>query len=137
MFSFCCNTTTVINLNDIKTYEYEKSIPFTFPIEYAKCISVYDGDTFTILFKLPNNNIIYRHNVRLNGLDCPEMRTANLEEKEIAIKAKTEIENLILNNVIQLKNIRNGSNKRINKTHNISQCIYRINIYRYGNWNRS
>jgi endonuclease YncB( thermonuclease family) len=118
MFNLCFpdKKTTILSnsiINDIQTFEYENSIPFTFPIEYAKCISVYDGDTFTILFKLPNNNIIYRHNVRLNGLDCPEMRTTNLEEKEIAIKAKTEIEKIILNNVIKLKNVKNEKFGRI------------------------
>ena len=103
-------------MKSVANYDVEHSVPYKFPVEYAKCVSVYDGDTITILFKLTcdltKNQIIYRHNVRLNGLDCPEMkdkkgeRKTNREsEKKIAILAKKRVEELVLNKVIKLKNI--------------------------------
>ena len=110
------NNNTLTKLNSIENFDIEHSIPFTFPVELAKCVSVYDGDTITILFKLTcditKNQIIYRHNVRLNGLDCPEMKdkktdrkTLREPEKEIAIMAKKRVEGLILGKVIKIKNI--------------------------------
>ena len=48
------------------------------PVSIAKVIKVYDGDTITVASRLPftdeRKDIIWRFSVRLNGIDCPEIR---------------------------------------------------------------
>lgn len=43
-------------------------------ILYAKVVSVYDGDTFTVNVYQPKENDIYQYTVRCLGYDAPEMK---------------------------------------------------------------
>ena len=62
---------------------YKDTIPFIPPLTMGKVIKVYDGDTITIASKMPfENSPYYRFSVRLKGIDCPEIRTKNMEEKQ-------------------------------------------------------
>lgn len=51
---------------DSPTFELDKGI--------CKCIDVYDGDTCTVLILYPGMTLPVRHNVRLYGIDTPELR---------------------------------------------------------------
>ncbi len=84
-----------------------KAIPhFIPPIEKGIVVKVYDGDTITIVSKLPySGSPLYRFSVRLNGIDCPEIRGKDNCEKECAQFAKLEMTELVLNKVVTLKNI--------------------------------
>ena len=75
-------------------------------ITKGKVIKVYDGDTITIVGKVRYNPKIYKFSVRLNGLDCPEMRTKDAKEKLIAVKARDYVANIILNKIITLKEVK-------------------------------
>ena len=48
----------------------------------GKVISVYDGDTVSIVLDLPLNNKLFKWNCRLARVDTPELRTKNKKEKE-------------------------------------------------------
>ena len=85
--------------------DYHDTIPFIPPITGGYVIKVYDGDTITIAAKLPYpESPLYRFQVRLAGIDCPEIKGKTPEEKALAQKAKHEVENLILHKQIILKN---------------------------------
>ena len=77
----------------------------------AEVVKVYDGDTITIANRLPLKNCddIFRFSVRLNGIDTPEMRGNNDDEKQAAKNAKEALSKLILNKHVILKNV--GSEK--------------------------
>lgn len=93
---------------------YEDTIPFIPPITSGKVIKVYDGDTITIASKLPyENSLIYRFSIRIKGIDCPEIRTHNLDEKEIALIAKKFVEDKCLNKIVELKNLSTEKYGRI------------------------
>jgi endonuclease YncB( thermonuclease family) len=93
---------------------WKDTIPFVPPIEKGICIKVYDGDTITIASKLPYpSSPLYRFSVRLNGIDCPEIKGKDIHEKECAQIAKNELSNLILNKVVLLKNINTEKYGRI------------------------
>lgn len=47
----------------------------------AKVIKVYDGDTITVVFNY--NNKYYKWNCRLNGIDTPEIKSNNEDEKKM------------------------------------------------------
>jgi len=93
---------------------YKDTIPFIPPITGGKVIKVYDGDTITIASKLPyENSLIYRFSVRIKGIDCPEIRTNNLDEKEIALIAKNFVQDKCLNKIVELKNLSTEKYGRI------------------------
>lgn len=82
--------------------KYPKYIP---EITKGKVVKVYDGDTITIIGRVKHNPKLYKFSVRLAGIDCPEMRTHNDNEKEIAIKAKEYLVKEIFDKEITLKKV--------------------------------
>jgi micrococcal nuclease len=86
---------------------YKNSIPFIPPIQFGKVVKVYDGDTITVASKFQyDSSPIYRFQVRLNGIDCPEMKTHNETEKECAKLAKQLITNIALDKIVELKDVQ-------------------------------
>ena len=81
--------------------------PFVVPVSSGRVIKVYDGDTITVANTLPiqNCNDIFRFSVRLNGIDCPEIRGKSDEEKKAAQLSKTVLSDLVMNKIVQLKNV--------------------------------
>ena len=109
MFSCCFFTNNTNN-----TSEEKVAIQFIPPITSGQVIKVYDGDTITIVAKLPyKKSPLYKFSVRLNGIDCPEIKGENDDEKQCAQLAKKELEDLILNKQIILKNLATEKYGRI------------------------
>lgn len=76
--------------------------------------SCYDGDTCR--FDLPGLHPIIGRSiaVRLNGIDTPEIRGRCKREKELAIKAKNRLNEILKNSKkIELRNIARGKYFRI------------------------
>lgn len=97
--------------NNIK---WEDTVPFTFPITGGQVIKVYDADTLTIASKLPyEGSPMYRLSVRLNGIDTPEIKCKDIEEKQVAILARDFVSNMVLNKYIRLENIASEKYGRI------------------------
>lgn len=66
----------------------------------AYCISVYDGDSITVIFWF--NKKYYKFKIRMLGYDTPEIRTKNEEEKKYALEAKKALEDKILDKLITI-----------------------------------
>jgi len=97
-----------------KPIDWKNTTPFVPPVDKGMVIKVYDGDTITIASKLPyHESPVYRFSVRLNGIDCPEIKGKNENEKECAQIAKKELSELILNKIVSLKNIKTEKYGRI------------------------
>jgi len=99
-----------ISKNTIDKYileaEYKTTQPFNFPISIGKVIKVYDGDTITIAAKLPyNKSPVYRFKVRFRGIDTPEIKGHNEDEKNMAINARNALNNKIFGKIVELKNV--------------------------------
>ena len=56
---------------------------------------------------------LYKFSVRLNGIDCPEIKGESDDEKQCAQLAKKELEGLILNKQITMKNLATEKYGRI------------------------
>ena len=91
----------------LKNVEDEKVMLFSLDkkIVTAKIVRVYDGDTCFAVFKMGNDFVKFK--LRMEGYDSPEMKPpldqANREkEKKDALKAKEELERLVLNKVVFL-----------------------------------
>ena len=57
-------------------------------------LKVVDGDTIDILIDL-GFDLTKKERIRLSGIDTPECRTKNLEEKELGLEAKNFLERRI------------------------------------------
>lgn len=105
------------NLNELeqnKDVDWKDTVQFVPPIEKGVVIKVYDGDTITIASKLPYlSSPLYRFPVRLNGIDCPEIKGKDKNEKECAQIAKKELTELIIGKIVTLKNIQTEKYGRI------------------------
>ena len=94
--------------------EWKDTIPFVAPITQGRSIKVYDGDTITIAGKLPyKHSPIYRFSVRLNGIDTPEIKGKDDDEKECAKLARYALKELILNKTVHLPNVQTEKYGRI------------------------
>jgi endonuclease YncB( thermonuclease family) len=103
-------------MNTVETYlksiEFDvKTVKEYIPeINYGKVVKVYDGDTITIVTLLFNGDVspkskLYKFNVRILGIDTPELKTKNVGEKELAIIARNALSELVLNKVVKLENV--------------------------------
>ena len=89
-----------------KLIQYSDTQPFVPPIASGQVVKVYDGDTFILAGYLPyNESPLYRFSVRLRGIDAPEIKGGSEEEKELAILARTELSNMIMNKTVVLTNV--------------------------------
>lgn len=67
----------------------------------AKIVKVYDGDTVHAVFN-PFGTGLCKFSVRLNGVDTPELRTSDPQEKIAAVQARDVLSELILNKIVKL-----------------------------------
>jgi micrococcal nuclease len=93
---------------------WNDSVPFVPPIHQGQVIKVYDGDTITIAAKLPYpESPLYRFQVRLLGIDSPEIKGETQEEKDAAHLSQKELESLILQKIVTLKDNKQEKYGRI------------------------
>uniref|UniRef100_A0A6C0FAZ2 TNase-like domain-containing protein n=1 Tax=viral metagenome TaxID=1070528 RepID=A0A6C0FAZ2_9ZZZZ len=87
--------------------------PFSPHVKIGKVIKVYDGDSITIAAKPYENYPIYRFSVRLNGIDTPELRTSNENEKAHAKIARDALHDKIYDKIVELKNVESEKYGRL------------------------
>tara|TARA_E500000178_G_C16993941_1_gene742207 strand:- start:1440 stop:1868 length:429 start_codon:yes stop_codon:yes gene_type:complete len=97
---FCC-----FGQKNLNTINYNDTVTFIPNIDKCKVIKVYDGDTITVATFLNNDKQCYRFSVRLNGIDSPEIKSKNENEKKAAQLSRDKLSEQILNKIIVLKNI--------------------------------
>ena len=59
---------------------------------------VIDGDSMHV--SMPIDGHVWTFPCCLSGIDCPEIRTKNLREKDLGFRAKGHVEDLIGSNII-------------------------------------
>ena len=102
------------NFTKLSAVNWENTVPFVPPVEGGNVIKVYDGDTITVASKLPYDaSPLYRFSVRLNGIDTPEIKGRDENEKRIAKKARDALSDLILKKEVTLKNVTTEKYGRI------------------------
>ena len=89
----------------------------------CKYVKNYDGDTITV--DIPNIHPIIGNNIniRINGIDTPELKGTTGKVKEKAIKAKRLVEILCKKSkILELRNIKRGKYFRIVADVYIDDC---------------
>jgi micrococcal nuclease len=93
---------------------WSDTLQFIPPVNTGQVIKVYDGDTITIAGHLPyDGSPLYRFSVRLNGIDCAEIKGKSEEEKQCALRARDQLSQLIMNKTVILKNVKNEKYGRL------------------------
>ena len=82
---------------------YEECTVFVPKIETAKCVKVYDGDTFYIGTIMPLPYGATRFCCRLLGVDTPELRSRDDAEKALAREARDIVKSEILHKVVSIR----------------------------------
>ena len=70
----------------------------------VKLVSVYDGDTFKVNLPCKKEVFCKEISVRVKGIDTPEIKIRNIEQKGIAFNAKDFTGRLLSDGKINLKN---------------------------------
>ena len=65
--------------------------PFVYECTLVKVV---DGDTIDVTLDLGFNVLLYNQRVRLAGIDTPESRTRNKEEKVLGLAAKARLKEI-------------------------------------------
>jgi len=86
-----------LDIGDVKKY-----VP---NITEGLVVKVYDGDTITIAGRVQYNPTIYKFSVRILGIDTPEMKTKDENEKEIAKLARDHVHNIVYKKIVQLHDV--------------------------------
>jgi len=94
---------------DMENAAYNNLQPFVPEITHGKIVRVYDGDTVTIAARIHIDDKyiakLFRFNVRLRGIDTPELKTKHATEKALAIKARDALSEQIMNKMVLLENV--------------------------------
>jgi endonuclease YncB( thermonuclease family) len=102
---------------EMQTATYNNLRPFVPEISEGKIIRVYDGDTVTIAARFKIDGVyvpkLFRYNVRLRGIDSPEMKTKNSTEKSLALKSRDALTELIMDRMVRLENVEYDKYGRI------------------------
>jgi len=104
---------SIETLDDISIYDLDmeeiiqNKIKFKAPVTEGRGIEAYDGDTVRIaqLLNINGQIRIYEFSVRINGIDCPEIRTKNAVEKRCSLIAKQFAHDFIHDKRVVLSNI--------------------------------
>ena len=83
------------------------------PFVYNAIIErVIDGDTIDVTLDLGFSCFLHKQRVRLAGIDTPESRTRNLEEKALGLKAKKRLVEVCIGS-FKIKSLGKGKYGRI------------------------
>ena len=89
--------------------EITQKIPKYIPtIRRGRVINVYDGDTITIAGYVDYNPTLYSFSVRLNGLDCPEIKSKQSKDEteySIALLAKQYVQTCVDGQIVTLERV--------------------------------
>ena len=95
---------STLNKDDCKHLEQFTSKTNKFSLNgyktFAKCVHAYDGDTIHVVFKMPHSNEYNKWIIRMMGIDTPEIKAKNTNEKQLAVKARDFLRELILDKII-------------------------------------
>lgn len=86
----------------MESLSYEECKQFMPKMTEAKCVKVYDGDTFHLGIILPPPYGATRFCVRLLGVDTPELRSRDRAEKALAREAREIVKKEILNKIVHV-----------------------------------
>lgn len=96
----------------LRACSYKNTVKYKPDIRYAKVVKVYDGDTIDVATPL-SALFICRFNVRLQGIDTPEMTSKNAFEKKAAVIVRDMLRSRIMNKMVEIVSIEKDKYGRL------------------------
>ena len=91
---------------DLTELSWKDTVPFVPPVEEAYVIKVYDGDTITVATSFPWEPLkAYRFPVRILGIDTPEKKTKDKDEKYVSEIAQKFVSDKLLHKFVSLRDV--------------------------------
>lgn len=84
-----------VSLSDIKKFSFDGYTT------YAKVLKVHDADTITLIFEYKDE--IIKYNIRIDGIDAPELHSKISEEAALSKKGKDFLSNLLLYTIVKVR----------------------------------
>ena len=80
---------------------------FVPPLTGGQVVKVYDGDTITVMTAVPGlqDTTVFKFSIRFRGIDTPEMRSHDANEKRLATVARDALRTKILGAHVELRNV--------------------------------
>jgi endonuclease YncB( thermonuclease family) len=79
---------------------------------HGRLVDIIDGDSLVII--IPVFDGFYKYHVRINGIDTCEMKSKSEQNKRLALRARSEILNLVTNSEFQYDIDRKSIQKTLN-----------------------
>ncbi len=95
----------IMDIHDSELLNADKSVPkysLAGRTVYAKCVSVYDGDTAQFVFRPSPKQRLCRYSCRMIGYNSAEIRGGSEAEKTQAQICKKALSDMILNKIVTL-----------------------------------
>lgn len=83
-------------------------------VTLGRLVDIIDGDSLCIILPVFNN--FYKYNVRLNGIDTCEMRSKNQENKNLAIRARDALLELVTEKKYTIELTKHNIQEILNKS---------------------
>ena len=99
---------------------------------YAKVVNIIDGDTVVLI--IPFLNKYFKFNCRLNNIDTCEIHSSNDKIKELGIKAKNRLIELISKKKLNWED--DVSKKNIQNIFNINCFLVYVKCYNFDKYGR-
>ena len=94
--------------------KYHETMKFISPINAGFVIKVINGNSITIASQLLNSHLsLYRFQIQLAGINCPDLQGRTVQERTLAIEARKKLNELIFGHWIQLQNAKHEKYGRI------------------------
>lgn len=95
-----------MNINNISEKDCKYFLP---PIKYGKVINVINGNTIIIATTLSYDETYYKFTIKIKNIICPNLKSKNDNERICGIIAKDFLKDMLLNNIVSVKNMSNDS----------------------------
>lgn len=102
------NRMTLRDVLALQAITLNDCVEFVPPVQFGKVVKVYDGDTITIATYLAfasSAPVCYKFQVRLNGIDTPEIKGSSFAEKELAKRARDVLSDKLMGKIVELRNV--------------------------------
>ena len=99
---FCCKTKKKDDFIDYHYATNKNTKSFIPDITFGKVLKVYDGDSITVAARLYEKAPLFKFSIRLFGIDTPELRSENKNEKIAAEFVQKYLNNVLLNKYITI-----------------------------------
>lgn len=102
----CCCCRGWFERRRLQRLEYDDAPRYVPNLSYAKVVSVYDGDTITVISRPDMKGQFYKYRVRLARIDAPELNAASSKQRKKAAEARDFLAGLIMDKVVLLKDVK-------------------------------